>query len=634
MITLRRFLGFVLFSLVSVSVTSLILHGCGQTQTSSGSVVPASKITGTVLVQASDATTAGVSPRSVRPLATAADGLSTTPLAGATVALKDALTGATLATTTAGADGTYTLDKPSGFTDGQYEIEATKTGATKTTVVSSIATIKANTGAEVPVNAGTSMQSSALKEQLSKKCGDLLERATTLSAADKAKLLEVMSQIIDIIPSIIGTVSSTNAPTLSYDKALSTKEIRKKQFEDMSTKIASEISGASDPALVSSYNTHLTSFKANATTLAEKSTYPAGLELPSGYSGFTMPPAFTFPSGCVFNYSPESNFLPSSLFAKLPTGSIFKSGFPMPPSGVTLPPNCRVTSGFTIPTGYASALPTGIYFDVGFSGLPPGAVMPPSSYFGSGFDLTKAVGGSAFSGSLRTAIGAAFAAGFTIPPAFAGSGFLPPSSVFSADVNMPPGIALPPGAAFGSGFIAPSTAILEAGFVVPVGFNAATGFTYSGVGGAISFAAGASIPAGTSVGSGVTVPSGVGVSAGVTLTPGSIIGAGAVVKSGVKLGTGVTVQAGANIQPGAVVQAGANLGAGLTIPSGVAVAPGATIPSGVAVAAGAIIQGQVNLQPGAFLQSGAVTPPEFAPPSGVTSGAVLPIGFTPAPPTM
>ena len=566
-----------LLILGGIIVGGVILHGCGQAQQpASSSVGSTSKITGTVLVPSTTLSTS-TGPASIR-VSEATDGVSNTALADATVQGYDPVTNVAISGLlgTTGADGTFSIDKPAGVTlPDNILFKATKTVGDN--VISTSALSSSTSTQALEMNAGSTTAWNAIKEKMTAKAGDLLEKASTLSAETKKELFSTLTTLLDKLPSIIGKLKVV--PPMKFDKALTAAQIDKKQFEDMSSIVSGEIAEAPSD-LVSSYNTHISSLQTQMSSLAETATYPSGLQLPVGYSGFTLPPNITLPSGTVFGYSPESSYIPAALYSKLPTGAVFGSGVPMPASGVTLPPSCNFISGFVLPSAYASGIPTGASFGSGFAGLPANAVMPPGANFMSGFDLTKATMGSAYAGDLSTAVGAIFSSGFAVPSNYAGTGKLPSGATFNSGVSFASGVYIPRGAVFGSGFVAPKEVALEAGFVVPKEMLFASGFAFT---------------------------------SGVNFTSGFAIPAGAIIGPGVTIGAGVKVDAGAILQSGAVIGSGANLESGFTVGPGVTIAAGATIPVGVAVGSGAVFQ------------SG------FAAPSGVVSGAELPSGIAPPP---
>ena len=485
------YLMYIILALLILLFAGLFLaHGCGQKLSTggSGSVVSTSVISGTVLVPSSSVSGLSVLSANVKASAVADDGVSDTPLAGASVIACDPVTRTQITgttTATANSDGTFSIDVSNAVLPaGEILIIATKTSGDNVVLLESLTA----TNAAVSVNAGTALASAKVLEELSKKAGDLFSKATTLPLDKKEELRKQMAAIYSQVYGAIGTIGAGNIPSLVINNASgkSLAELEKLHFEKLTPEVAAEFS---PPA---GWNVNISNFYTYATTLVTGATYPPAMQVPTGYPSFILPPGNYLPSGAKFGYSPMgADFIPPDIYNKIPTGAYFGSGFIAPPTGMILPSGVSFGSGFTIPTGYKNELPTGAFFEGG-CGIPSGAVLPPSAGFQSGFIIPTYVD---------------FKTGFVMPSNISfQSGFIMPTNI-----GFQTGFVMPTGVSYQTGFVMPTGVSYQTGFVMPTGISYQTGFVMpSGV----SYQSGFVMPSNVSFQSGFIMPSGVSYQSG------------------------------------------------------------------------------------------------------------------------
>lgn len=526
----------------STTSTSTTSSTTSTSTTSTTTTTQAGVMSGQILVPASSISGLSISIAAINALATAEDGVSDTPLGSAQVMACDPVTGIQLTGTTtsnADADGNYTVDLTGAtLPAGQILIKAFKTVGSNTIVVKTIAA----TNEPANINTKTTLSCSKVLEELSKKAGDLLGKASSLSSADKAGLHSIMESIFSSVRGNIGTLSAQSVPPLIYNNSgLGLNDLEKLQFETLSSTLGAVFTPPSG------WTNMLTNFYDAATAVATSAAYPAGLQLPIGFNDFVLPQGMTLPTGAKFGYSPMGDsFIPPAFRSGLPPSAFFGSGF-VPPTGLVFPSGVSLGSGFDLPPLFIDALPANAFL---FSGcdLPSGINMPINADFQSGFVVPSGV--------------------------IMQSGFIMPTYA-----NFGSGYVLPPsGLNFNSGFVVPSGVAMGSGFVMPTGMNFGAGYQLPPSG--IDFQDGFTMPTGITFQSGFTMPSGVTFQPGFTMPPNVGFESGFTMPSGVSFGSGFVMPSGVSFQPGFVMPSGVSFGSGFVPPSGMSYQSGFQQPSG------------------------------------------------------
>ena len=546
-----------------IAAGGFFIYSCGQAVNEGTTTIPStvSSISGLVLVPASSATGLGSAAiSSVKALATSSsDGVSDTPLAGASVEVCDAATGnivTGIATVTADSTGTFTIEVPSNVTlPDEVYFRCTKTSGSKTAIVNAMYS-KSNlaAGSRAEINAGTTLAYSKVKDLMASKVGDLLSQAT-LPEAKKAELMAQIKVIFESVFASVGTISQSNIPNLVVSgTGLSVAEKEKKLFQNVSGVLANEF------VAPSGWDATSAAFENLATETLVGGTLPAGVKIQTdiwpnwtGFpTGLTLPPSASF-IGSAYG---GASFIPSYYYDKFPTGAYFGASFALP-TGVILPSGVQLGTAFNLPSYFAAKLPVDAYLYSGCN-LPTGALIPKNAGYGSGFVMPSFV--SLQSGNIIPSY-VSFQPGLLIPTGISfQTGFIMPTGM-----SYQTGFVMPTGLSYQSGFVMPSNVSLQSGFVIPSGISLQPGFI---IGSGVSFQSGVVIGSGVSFGSGAVIPSGVSMQSGVIIGSGAIIDSGATVPSGVSMQSGAVVGSGAIIDSGAYVPSGVSYGSGYSGYSG------------------------------------------------------------------
>lgn len=456
-------------STTSTSLSSRAITGTVQ--------VPAATLTGSRILRALKG---ALSPGA----ATSDDGISDTALGECTVTAYDPVTLTACGTATADSSGNFTMTVDEDAPDS-VKLSATKASGDQTIVVNAFGQ-PGTSGVEL--DAGSTVVCDSIQEKIGDAAGDLLTKAETLP--ETSGFIEDLWELWQNQETLVGTLSS--APDLTYDTSGKTQAEIAKEMYDANISLYQQEYSDGDASSQSGADALLSALASAADELELSGSYPTGLELPSGYSDYTIDPNFSFPVGTKFPYSPEEDFIPSGLWDNFPSDAAFLSGFPLPPSDVDLPSGLDLSEGFVLPSYYATGLPDDVYLWSGCD-LPDETLLPSGVTFQSGFLLEDTFlyasgyempSGLSYESGFTMPSGMEFDSGYEMPSGMEyESGFVMPSGIeFESGYEMPSGMEfesgfeMPSGMEFESGFEMPSGIGFESGFVPPSGMEYESGF--------------------------------------------------------------------------------------------------------------------------------------------------------------
>ena len=248
------------------------------------------------MVPASTLTSLGISTSGLKKSATATDGVSDTPLVGATVQACDPVTEKPISgipTATTDSNGSYTLDlsKATSTVPSDILVKATKTSGDK---VVSCQCLGSSTEA-ANINAASTMAWNKVKDESSQKAGNLPGNATDIPSTNKQDVQSLARTLFDNAKNLIGNIDTANVPTLVYTiTGKTTPEVEKEMFETMSGGIGREISGSTNTTLKNEFASYVSSFATKVGSMVVNATYPSGLEMPTRIQWIYYPNWFPF----------------------------------------------------------------------------------------------------------------------------------------------------------------------------------------------------------------------------------------------------------------------------------------------------------------------------------------------------
>ncbi|MDI6732035.1 MAG: carboxypeptidase-like regulatory domain-containing protein [Candidatus Margulisbacteria bacterium] len=477
----NHFIAIVVAVVVILGLVVIFNYSCGQspsgvetttttTSTTTTTAVQGATISGVVMVPASSVAGA-FRVSSVRAAETADDGVSDTPLGGATVVAVDPVTNAQLSgfSATTDDDGVFT-GTAANLPPGEVLFRATKSRNGATVMVETLSA----TNTVISVNAGSTLATTRLMEEVLKKTADLPAKATSLSDAEKEQLRSQMEAMFSGIRSGIGAISPSNAPNLAVSglSGLSGAALQQRFNQALSGIAAVEFTPPSN------WSQQTSGLYDAATALVNTGQYSSGLTMPTdAFPSFAPPPSFPFPSGVIFE-EPRNDVSFASFAATYFSG---------------IKNEMRNLSGVTfycpLPDILAGLLPSGAVFGnasfVGsdwagsgklppsaiFSGIPPSA-LPSGMYLSPGSDFTDISSDQKIIPS-----GLNLDSGFLVSTdwRFGADYSLP------ADISFQSGYVMPSGMRFEAGFTFQSGMLFDPSFVMPAsGVSYGSGFNPSG----------------------------------------------------------------------------------------------------------------------------------------------------------